>query len=37
MLVQEQNNVKRVQLAEKYLNEASLGAANEDAIKQGNF
>ncbi|KAK1394222.1 Ribulose bisphosphate carboxylase/oxygenase activase [Heracleum sosnowskyi] len=37
MLVQEQDNVKRVQLAEKYLNEASLGAANEDAIKQGNF
>ncbi|KAL8115394.1 hypothetical protein AgCh_022036 [Apium graveolens] len=37
MLVQEQDNVKRVQLAEKYLNEASLGAANEDAISQGNF
>ncbi|XP_017236480.1 ribulose bisphosphate carboxylase/oxygenase activase, chloroplastic [Daucus carota subsp. sativus] len=37
MLVQEQDNVKRVQLAEKYLNEASLGAANEDSINQGKF
>ncbi|KAL4606582.1 hypothetical protein ACB092_09G113700 [Castanea dentata] len=37
MLVQEQDNVKRVQLAEKYLNEAALGDANEDAIKNGNF
>lgn len=37
MLVQEQDNVKRVQLAEKYLNEASLGSANEDAIKRGEF
>lgn len=37
MLVQEQENVKRVQLAEKYLNEAALGNANEDAIKSGNF
>ncbi|CAM8889704.1 hypothetical protein QQ045_027767 [Rhodiola kirilowii] len=37
MLVQEQDNVKRVQLAEKYLNEAALGNANEDAIKSGNF
>lgn len=37
MLVQEQDNVKRVQLAEKYLNEASLGSANEDSIKQGEF
>uniref|UniRef100_A0A2N9EZJ9 Ribulose bisphosphate carboxylase/oxygenase activase, chloroplastic n=1 Tax=Fagus sylvatica TaxID=28930 RepID=A0A2N9EZJ9_FAGSY len=37
MLVQEQDNVKRVQLADKYLNEAALGNANEDAIKSGNF
>lgn len=37
MLVQEQENVKRIQLAEKYLNEAALGDANEDAIKNGNF
>jgi hypothetical protein len=37
MLVKEQENVKRVQLAEKYLNEAALGDANEDAIKQGTF
>lgn len=37
MLVQEQENVKRVQLAEKYLNEAALGDANKDAIKNGNF
>ena len=37
VLVQEQENVKRVQLAEKYLNEAALGDANEDAIKNGNF
>ncbi|KAF3950905.1 hypothetical protein CMV_023397 [Castanea mollissima] len=37
MLVKEQENVKRVQLAEKYLNEAALGDANEDAIKNGNF
>ncbi|XP_027336916.1 ribulose bisphosphate carboxylase/oxygenase activase 1, chloroplastic-like isoform X2 [Abrus precatorius] len=37
MLVQEQENVKRVQLADKYLNEAALGEANEDAIKTGNF
>lgn len=37
MLAQEQENVKRVQLAEKYLNEAALGDANEDAIKNGNF
>ncbi|XP_044507584.1 ribulose bisphosphate carboxylase/oxygenase activase, chloroplastic [Mangifera indica] len=32
MLVQEQENVKRVQLADKYLREAALGEANEDAI-----
>eukprot|EP00250_Pteridium_aquilinum_P016534 c23146_g1_i1 orf=367-1710(+) len=37
MLVQEQDNVKRVQLADKYLKEAALGEANEDAIKQGSF
>ncbi|CAL0308937.1 unnamed protein product [Lupinus luteus] len=37
MLVQEQDNVKRVQLADKYLNEAALGNANEDAIKSGSF
>jgi len=37
MLVQEQQNVKRVQLAEEYLNSASLGDANEDSIKQGTF
>ncbi|KAI5391811.1 ribulose bisphosphate carboxylase/oxygenase activase, chloroplastic [Lathyrus oleraceus] len=37
MLVQEQENVKRVQLADKYLGEAALGDANEDAIKTGNF
>ncbi|KAK8662455.1 hypothetical protein V6N13_092028 [Hibiscus sabdariffa] len=37
MLVAEQENVKRVQLADKYLNEAALGQANEDAIKRGVF
>nr|AGZ15382.1 ribulose bisphosphate carboxylase/oxygenase activase 1 [Phaseolus vulgaris] len=37
MLVQEQENVKRVQLADKYLNEAALGDANEDAMNTGNF
>jgi hypothetical protein len=37
MLVQEQQNVKRVQLAEEYLNSASLGDANQDSIKQGTF
>jgi hypothetical protein len=37
MLVQEQDNVKRVQLAEKYLSEAALGDANADAINRGNF
>ncbi|EFJ16083.1 hypothetical protein SELMODRAFT_268623 [Selaginella moellendorffii] len=37
MLVKEQENVKRVQLAEKYMSEAALGDANEDAIKQGTF
>lgn len=37
MLVQEQENVKRVQLSDKYLKEAALGNANEDAIKNGSF
>lgn len=37
MLVMEQENVKRVQLADQYLNEAALGNANEDAIKRGAF
>ncbi|KAI3896914.1 hypothetical protein MKX03_002585 [Papaver bracteatum] len=37
MLVQEQDNVKRVQLADQYLNEAALGDANSDAMKTGNF
>lgn len=37
MLVQEQENVKRVQLADKYLSEAALGDANDDAIKSGSF
>ncbi|KAL3683925.1 hypothetical protein R1sor_001947 [Riccia sorocarpa] len=36
-LVEEQDNVKRVQLADKYLNEAALGDANADAISQGSF
>ncbi|XP_020103658.1 ribulose bisphosphate carboxylase/oxygenase activase, chloroplastic-like [Ananas comosus] len=37
MLVQEQENVKRVQLADKYLSEAALGDANDDAINTGSF
>ncbi|GMN24068.1 hypothetical protein TIFTF001_000392 [Ficus carica] len=37
MLVQEQENVKRVQLADKYLSEAALGDANEDSINRGSF
>ncbi|KAF8412223.1 hypothetical protein HHK36_000183 [Tetracentron sinense] len=37
MLVQEQENVKRVQLADKYLSEAALGDANQDAMDTGNF
>ncbi|KAJ8899803.1 hypothetical protein K2173_019503 [Erythroxylum novogranatense] len=37
MLVQEQENVKRVQLADKYLKEAALGDANDDAIRNGSF
>lgn len=37
MLVQEQENVKRVQLADKYLAEAALGDANRDQINRGTF
>ncbi|KAI4385666.1 hypothetical protein MLD38_003663 [Melastoma candidum] len=37
MLVQEQENVKRVQLADKYLSEAALGDANKDSIDRGTF
>ncbi|XP_062085023.1 ribulose bisphosphate carboxylase/oxygenase activase 2, chloroplastic isoform X2 [Humulus lupulus] len=37
MLVQEQDNVKRVQLADKYMSEAALGDANQDSIKRGAF
>nr|ABK24548.1 unknown [Picea sitchensis] len=37
MLVGEQDNVKRVQLADKYMSEAALGDANEDSIKRGTF
>ena len=37
MLIQEQENVKRVQLAENYLQEGALGDANVDAINQGTF
>lgn len=37
MLVQEQENVKRVQLADKYLSEAALGDANQDSMNQGSF
>ncbi|CAI0427258.1 unnamed protein product, partial [Linum tenue] len=37
MLVQEQENVKRVQLADKYLKEAALGDANQDSINNGTF
>ncbi|XP_050229163.1 ribulose bisphosphate carboxylase/oxygenase activase, chloroplastic-like [Mercurialis annua] len=37
MLVEEQENVKRVKLADKYLKEAALGDANEDAINNGSF
>lgn len=33
MLVMEQENVKRVKLADKYLNEAALGDANEDDVQ----
>jgi hypothetical protein len=37
MLVMEQENVKRVQLAETYLSQAALGDANADAIGRGTF
>ncbi|MCL0295928.1 hypothetical protein, partial [Escherichia coli] len=37
MLVQEQDNVKRVQLADKYLADAALGDANQDSISRGEF
>ncbi|KAG6763697.1 hypothetical protein POTOM_031133 [Populus tomentosa] len=37
MLVQEQENVKRVQLADTYLSNAALGEANQDAIERGTF
>lgn len=37
MLVQEQDNVKRVQLAETYLDSAALGDANRDSIARGEF
>ncbi|PIA60424.1 hypothetical protein AQUCO_00300137v1 [Aquilegia coerulea] len=37
MLVKEQENVKRVQLAEQYMSEAALGDANADSIKSGSF
>ncbi|CAN1135149.1 Ribulose bisphosphate carboxylase/oxygenase activase 2, chloroplastic [Linum perenne] len=37
MLVKEQENVKRVRLAEKYLKEAALGDANQDSINNGSF
>jgi len=37
LLVQEQENVKRVQLADQYLGESALGDANADSISQGTF
>jgi len=37
MLVQEQDNVKRVQLADQYMSEAALGDANKDSINRGTF
>ena len=37
MLVQEQENVKRVQLADTYLESAALGDANKDALETGSF
>eukprot|EP00897_Mesotaenium_endlicherianum_P004656 jgi/Mesen1/4218/ME000219S03345 len=37
LLVGEQENVKRVQLADSYLSGAELGNANDDAIAQGTF
>ncbi len=37
MLVEEQENFKGVQLADKYSSSAALGDANDDAINQGTF
>ena len=37
MLVAEKDNVKCVQLANKYMAEDALGEANEDSIKRGTF
>ena len=37
MLVAEQDNVKRVQLASTYLDSAALGDANRDSISRGDF
>lgn len=37
LLVKEQENVKRVQLANTYLSSAALGDANADSIDQGTF
>ncbi|KAL3838433.1 hypothetical protein ACJIZ3_023024 [Penstemon smallii] len=37
MLVQEQDNVKRVQLADQYMSTAALGDANKDSIERGTF
>ncbi|CAI5509971.1 unnamed protein product [Closterium sp. Naga37s-1] len=37
MLVKEQENVKRVQLADTYLASAALGDANKDQMEQGTF
>ncbi len=37
MLVEEQENVKGVQLADEYSSSAALGDANDDAINQGTF
>ena len=37
MLVQKQQNVKCVQLADQYMSSAALGDANQDAISQGTF
>ncbi|CAI5476649.1 unnamed protein product [Closterium sp. Yama58-4] len=37
MLVKEQENVKRVQLADTYLASAALGDANRDQMEQGTF
>lgn len=37
MLVREQENVKRVQLADVYLDSAALGDANKDQMEQGTF